>query len=113
MPILPIVDLLILIGSGSLVVGFILQVITIVTRFNPSLLGFSPLDFVVITGVCFGLAITFVARTWLKLNEPTLLSLRSRMRAEQARAAALEFERGAQAQDRDTPAAGGARSSAG
>ena len=113
MPVLPIVDLLILMGTGSLVIGFLLKAVTIVTRMHPSILGFSSLDFVVITGVCFGLAMTFVGRTWLKLNEPAMLSLRSRLRAEQAQAAALEMERAASHTARAEAAIDSAGSNAG
>jgi hypothetical protein len=83
-PILPLVDLLILLGSGSLLIGFLLKAISLATLYRPTLLGFSPLDFAVVTSVCFGLALTLVARTWLKLHEPSLLALQSRLRAEEA-----------------------------
>ncbi len=95
MPILPLVDLLILIGSGSLAFGALLKLISVVSIYRPAPFGFTSLDFVVITGVCFGMALVFVARTWLKLNEPSLLALKSRLRAEQAQARALEVERAA------------------
>ena len=90
MPVLPLVDLLILIGSGSLALGFLLKFITLVSIYRPTIVGFSSLDFVLIAGVCFSLALVFVARTWLKLNEPSLLALKSRLRAEQAQARARE-----------------------
>jgi hypothetical protein len=92
-PILPLVDLLILLGSGSLAIGFLLKAITIVSIYRPAPFGFTSLDFVVITGVCFGLALVFIARTWLKLNEPSLLALKSRLRAEQAQARAMDLDR--------------------
>ena len=99
MPILPLVDLLILLGSGSLVIGFLLKAIMLATLYRPTILGFSSLDFAVITAVCFG-ALTLVARTWLKLNEPSLLALQSRLRAEEAHRRAHEQEaRGKAAQD--------------
>lgn len=84
MPILPLVDLLILLGSGSLIVGFLLKAIDLATIYQPTILGFSSLDFALITAVCFALALTLVARTWLKLHEPSLLQLQSRLRAEEA-----------------------------
>ena len=84
MPILPLIDLLILLGSGSLLVGFLLRAVAAATIYRPTLFGLSSLDFAVITAVCFGLALTLVARTWLKLNEPSLLALQSRLRAEAA-----------------------------
>jgi hypothetical protein len=76
MPILPLVDLLILLGSFSLSVGFIVKVIDVSTRYDPSILGFGSIDFVVIAGICFGFALTLTARSWLKLNEPKLLAAR-------------------------------------
>jgi len=84
LPILPLIDLLILMGTFSLAVGFVLKAVAITTIYQPTLLGFSSTDFVLITGVCFGMALVLVARTWLKLHEPHLLSLQSRLRAEQA-----------------------------
>lgn len=100
MPILPLVDLMILLGSGSLVIGFLLKAITLATLYRPTILGFSSLDFAVITAVCFGFALTLVARTWLKLNEPSLLALQSRLRAEEAHRRAHEQEaRGKAAED--------------
>jgi hypothetical protein len=99
-PILPLIDLMLLLGTGSLVVGFLLKAIAVTTRFQPSLLGFTSLDFVLIAGVCLSLALVLVARTWLKLNEPTLLALQSRLRHEQARQRAIDLEQeyhGAQA----------------
>ncbi len=92
MPVLPIVDLLILMGTGSLVVGFILKAINISTLYNPTVLGFSSMDFVVIAGVCLGFALTLVARSWLKMNEPHLLAMQSRLAADQARRRAQELE---------------------
>ncbi len=92
MPILPLIDLLILLGSGSLLVGFLLKAVALATIYRPTLFGFSSLDFAVITAVCFGLALTLVARTWLKLNEPSLLALQSRLRAEEAHRRVHEAE---------------------
>ena len=82
MPVLPLVDLLILLGTLSLVVGVLLKSIAILTVFQPALLGFTSLDFVVIAGVCMGFALTLVARTWLKLNENSPAVVRGRYDAE-------------------------------
>ena len=73
MPILPLIDLLILMGSGSLLVGFALKSIEITTHYHPEIFGFSTIDFVLMAGVCMGFALTLAARTWVKLNEPKLL----------------------------------------
>jgi len=82
-PILPLIDLLILAGTVSLGVGFVLKSVAITTIYHPMVFGFSSIDFVVIAGVCFGLAVVLSARTWVKLNEPRLLGLeRARRRLE-------------------------------
>src|SRR5262245_2989882 len=88
MPILPLIDLLLLLGTGSLFVGFLLKTISITTRFHPNILGFTSIDFVLIAGVCMGLALVLAARTWVKLNEPKALamtrdSMEERFRREQ------------------------------
>jgi hypothetical protein len=90
-PILPLVDLLILTGSASLLVGFLLKAIAMATIYRPSLLGFTSLDFALISAVCFAMALVLVARTWLKLNEPELMALRSRLRREEAQRRAYEI----------------------
>ena len=94
MPVLPLIDLLILAGSFSLAVGFILKAISITTRLNPSILGFSAIDMVIIAGICVAFALALAARTWVKLNEPRLLSMRTRSakRMRQALAEAAQEE---------------------
>ena len=89
MPVLPLIDLLILSGTGSLVIGFVLKAVSVTTRYNPTLLGFSSLDFVLIARVCMGLALTLVARSWLKLNEPAVMAMRGQIGKERARERAL------------------------
>jgi hypothetical protein len=85
MPILPLVDLLILLGTGALGFGFVLKAVSITTHYNPTILGFSSLDFALIAAVCIALALVLVARTWVKLNEPSLADLRRRLGEEEAR----------------------------
>lgn len=94
MPILPLIDLLLLLGTGSLVVGFLLKAIALTTRFQPSLLGFTSIDFVLIAGVCMGFALVLAARTWVKLNEPLLFEARRKSSEERFRREqrALEIE---------------------
>jgi hypothetical protein len=94
--ILPLIDLLILTGTGMLVVGFLLKVAAIATVYRPSLLGFSSMDFVVLAGICWGFALTLAARSWVRLNEPRLMAVRreqmlARAR-QQAQDADYEFE---------------------
>jgi hypothetical protein len=78
LPVLPLIDLLILMGSLSLALGFGLKAISITTRYQPSILGFSSIDMVIIAGICLAFALTLAARTWVKLNEPRLLAFRRR-----------------------------------
>lgn len=76
MLILPIIDLLVLSGTGFLVIGFLLKAVTVLTGTNPTILGFSSIDFVLMTGVCWAFALVLAARSWVKLHEPNLESLR-------------------------------------
>jgi hypothetical protein len=85
LPILPLIDLLLLLGTGSLCIGFLLKAVAVTTRFQPSLLGFTSIDFVLIAGICMGFALVLAARTWVKLNEPRLLELRRRSSEERFR----------------------------
>ena len=91
-PILPLVDLLILLGTGSLVIGFLLKAIAITTIYQPTLLGFSSTDFALIAALCMGFAVVLIGRTWLKLNEPALALRHRKLREEAARERAKEFE---------------------
>jgi hypothetical protein len=91
-PILPLIDLLILGGSVSLVVGFLFKAASITTVYRPTLFGFSSADFVLIAGICFGLALTLAARTWVKLNEPRLMAYRRRASEAELRWQAEELE---------------------
>jgi hypothetical protein len=92
MPILPLIDLLILAGSFSLVVGFLLKAWEIATRYPASILGFSSIDMVVIAGVCLGFALVLAARTWVKLNEPRLMAYRRRASEAERRWQAVDLE---------------------
>ena len=105
MPVLPLVDLFILLGTASLGVGFILKAVDISTHFRPTILGFSSLDFLLIAAVCMGFALTLVARTWMKLNEPRLTELRRRLSREEARRRVREIEKtnGLEPDDEDVP----------
>ncbi len=92
MPILPLVDLLILFATLNLVVGFVLKMVSVSTRYNLHPLGFSALDFVVMAAICFGFALTLVARSWMKLHEPRLIAARRDAAVAEARMRAAELE---------------------
>ncbi len=90
--VLPLIDLLILAGTALLGVGFLLKAYAVVMSKGLAILGFSSMDFVVLAGVCWGLALVLAARSWVKLNEGNLMSLRREQVQAQARRQALELE---------------------
>jgi hypothetical protein len=100
-PILPLIDLLILLGWTSLLVGFAQKAIWISTSYRPGLLGLAPMDFVVIAGICLVFALSLAARTWVKLNEPRLVALQRRLAIADARRAAEDAEYGADDDEED------------
>jgi hypothetical protein len=77
-PVLPIIDLLILLGWSALMAGGALKAIHMTTTYRPSIFGLAPSDCLLIAGVFLTFAMTLAARTWVKLNEPTLLARRRR-----------------------------------
>jgi|SRR5690606_7017663 len=81
MPILPLMDALILLGWSSLLTGFLLKAVYITTHYRPTLLGLTPIDFLMVSIVCLLFALTLAARTWVKALEPELLARRRRARA--------------------------------
>jgi hypothetical protein len=95
LPILPLVDLLILLCTGSLLMGFVLKSIDLATRYHPTILGFSSLDFVLIAGICLALALVLAARTWVKLNEPKLRGARSHRGLQRRPALVDDYDEGA------------------
>lgn len=110
MPVLPLIDLMILSGWTSLMVGAALKVVAMTTRYRPDIFGLTSMDFVVVAAICFGFALTLAARTWVKLNEPRLLAAqRAAVHLEgvrRARQAEEAFENGDFAQlagDADAP----------
>ena len=96
MPILPLIDLLILAGSFSLVVGFLMKAISLTTHYQPTIFGFSAIDMVTIAGICLAFALTLAARTWVKLNEPRLMALRRRASEAELRWQAEELDQEAE-----------------
>ncbi len=94
MNVLPIVDLFILLGTGSVAVGFVLKAVAMTTIYNPTFLGFTSTDMALIAGVSFSMALVITARTWLKLNEPHLQALQRRLGEEEARRRASEMRNG-------------------
>ena len=85
MPILPLVDLMILLGWTSLMIGFLQKAIWASTLYRPGLFGLTPSDFLTVGAICLIFALALAARTWVKLNEPKLLSLQASNARERAR----------------------------
>ena len=88
MPLLPIIDLLILLAWTSLAAGGVLKFVNLVFSKYWTLLGLAPFDFFMFAGVLLVFALTLVGRSWVKLNDP---GVRSDQRAEATRAAYSEI----------------------
>ncbi len=74
MPILPIIDLLILMGWSLLAVGAVLKAVAMTTAYRPSIASLGPMEFLIMAGVCLLFALALAARTWVKANEPAILA---------------------------------------
>ena len=74
MPVLPIIDLFILLGWTTLAAGAVLKAIHITTSYRPTLASLTPLDLLWIAIAFLAMALTLAARTWVRLNEPALLA---------------------------------------
>ena len=110
----PLIDLLVIVGTGFLTIGSVLKAVDVATRYQPSLLGFSSVDFLLMTAVCWGFSLVLAARTWVQLNEPLLMRRRRERMQQEARwrVAGLDYaDEGAPgADDEDVQeAAGGER----
>jgi hypothetical protein len=81
--VLPVIDLLILMGWTTLSIGAVLKAVYVTTSYRPTLLGLSPLDCAIAAGVFLLLAMALAARTWVKLNEPKLVAARRSLRRHQ------------------------------
>ncbi|MEE3328596.1 MAG: hypothetical protein VX252_14755 [Myxococcota bacterium] len=69
MPILPIIDLLILMAWTVLFGAFGLKLIALTTSYSPALFGLGPFEFTVIAAVLLLFAIALASRTWLRAQE--------------------------------------------
>jgi hypothetical protein len=82
LPVLPLIDLLIMLGWTSLMGACLLKAIYITTAYRPRVFGMDPSDFVLVAGVCLLFALTLAARTWVKYHEPRLFAGRRNGRRE-------------------------------
>ncbi len=78
MPVLPLIDLMLLSGWTALLVGFVLKMVAVTTAYRPTIIGLSPIDFLMIGIAAMLFAIALAARTWVKTQEPTAVALRKR-----------------------------------
>jgi hypothetical protein len=81
MPVLPIIDLLILLGWTSLFAAFALKTIKITTSYLPSLFGLGPMDFTILAGIFLLFSLALSARTWVKTHEGRPFDARERAAA--------------------------------
>ncbi|MGH0034521.1 MAG: hypothetical protein ACQGVK_05795 [Myxococcota bacterium] len=79
MPVLPLIDLLILVGWTTISIGAVLKAIYVSTSYRPTFLGLGPLDLLLVAGCALLFALALAARTWVKANEPGLLAARRRL----------------------------------
>lgn len=74
MPVLPLIDLLILISWTSFMWAFIHKASWLAFGMTYTVLGLTPYDFVLGGGSCLLFSIALAARTWVKGNESSLLN---------------------------------------
>ena len=73
MPILPLIDLMILIAWTCLMVAVVQKALWLAMASRASVFGMTPYDFVLVAGVSLLFALALAARVWVKANESRLL----------------------------------------
>ncbi len=73
MPVLPLIDLFILVAWASLVWAFVQKGLWLAFAKTFTVLGLTPYDFVLGSGVCLLFALALAARVWVKAHEPKLI----------------------------------------
>jgi hypothetical protein len=72
-PVLPLIDLLILLAWTSLVWAFVQKGLWLALASSFTVLGLTPYDFVLGSAVCLLFALALAARVWVKAHEPKLI----------------------------------------
>ena len=72
-PILPMIDLMILVAWTSLIVAVVQKAIGMALATRATVFGMTPFDFVVVAAVSLLFALALAARVWVKANESRLL----------------------------------------
>lgn len=83
MPVLPLIDLMILIAWTSLIVAGAQKMLGLALNRSLEILGIGPIDFVILAGTCLLFALALAARVWVRATEPALV--RARREAAQAK----------------------------
>jgi len=73
MPILPLIDLMILIAWTCLIVAVVQKALSMALAVRASVFGMTPYDFVLVAGVSLLFALALAARMWVKANQSRLL----------------------------------------
>lgn len=81
MPVLPIIDLLILMGWTSLFGAFTLKAIQVTTSYRPGLFGMGPMELTVLAGIFLLFSLALSARSWVKAHESQASNARERAAA--------------------------------
>jgi len=79
MPVLPLIDLLILMGWTSLALGGVLKAIAVTTTYRPDIMTLGPFEFLVLSGICLLFSLALAARTWVKAHEPEIVARQRRV----------------------------------
>lgn len=74
MPILPLIDLLMLISISGMMWAFTHKALWLAFDASWTVLGMTPYDFLLGSVTCLLLSLTLAARVWVKANEPALLA---------------------------------------
>lgn len=78
MPVLPLIDLSLLAGWTSLLAGFLLKTVAMMTSYRPTVFGLTSTDFFMIAMASLLFAIALAARTWVKAQDPAVTARRRR-----------------------------------
>ena len=76
MPVLPLIDLMVLVAWSSLIIGAVQKTLSIAMGRPLEMAGFTPTDFVTMAVAALLFALTLAARTWVKAYEPALRRMR-------------------------------------
>ena len=73
MPVLPLIDLLILVAWTALIWAFVQKGLWLAFASSFTVLGLTPYDFVLGSGICLLFALALAARVWVKANETKVI----------------------------------------